>query len=84
VRAAALERGRRAGDFFWTFPADDASLLLVVGKGLKEAMTVATLAGALRNESCREPFALRSSRGQREHLLLRSTALRQICEHAVE
>ena len=47
------------GDFFWTVPAADGSLLLVAGdvsgKGLKAAMTVATLAGALRNEPSRQP-----------------------------
>ncbi len=47
------------GDFFWTFPAIDGSLLLIAGdvsgKGLKSAMRVATLAGALRDWPVREP-----------------------------
>jgi phosphoserine phosphatase RsbU/P len=47
------------GDFFWTVPGSDGSLLVVVGdvsgKGLKAAMIVATLAGALRNETSRRP-----------------------------
>ena len=47
------------GDFFHLRPGDDGSLLIVVGdvsgKGLKAAMTVSTIVGALRNEKSREP-----------------------------
>ena len=47
------------GDFFQILPADDGSLLIVVGdvsgKGLKAAMTVSTIVGALRNEASRQP-----------------------------
>ena len=46
------------GDFFQILPANDGSLLIVVGdvsgKGLKAAMTVSAIVGALRNEKdCR-------------------------------
>ena len=47
------------GDFFQVLPADDGSLLIVVGdvsgKGLKAAMTVSAIVGALRNEKERQP-----------------------------
>jgi hypothetical protein len=47
------------GDFFQILPGDDGSLLIVVGdvsgKGLKAAMTVSTIVGALRNEKARQP-----------------------------
>jgi phosphoserine phosphatase RsbU/P len=47
------------GDFFQVLPAADGSLVIVVGdvsgKGLKAAMTVSTIIGALRNEEQRQP-----------------------------
>ncbi len=47
------------GDFFQILPGEDGSLLIVVGdvsgKGLKAAMTVSTIVGALRNEKERRP-----------------------------
>ena len=47
------------GDFFQVLPGEDGSLLIVVGdvsgKGLKAAMTVSTIIGALRNEKERRP-----------------------------
>jgi serine phosphatase RsbU (regulator of sigma subunit) len=47
------------GDFFQVLPGDDGSLLIVVGdvsgKGLKAAMTVSAIIGALRNENARQP-----------------------------
>ena len=59
VASVYLPSKEVGGDFFWTVPASDGSLLLVAGdvsgKGLKAAMTVATLAGALRNEPSRQP-----------------------------
>jgi len=59
VASVYLPSREVGGDFFWTVPAGDGSLLLVAGdvsgKGLKAAMTVATIAGALRNESSRQP-----------------------------
>ena len=47
------------GDFFQVMPADDGSLLIVIGdvsgKGLKAAMTVSAIVGALRNETNARP-----------------------------
>ena len=47
------------GDFFHIQPAGDGSLLIIAGdvsgKGLKAAMTVSTIIGALRNEPSRQP-----------------------------
>jgi serine phosphatase RsbU (regulator of sigma subunit) len=47
------------GDFFQVLPGGDGSLLVVVGdvsgKGLKAAMSVSTIVGALRNEKTRQP-----------------------------
>jgi sigma-B regulation protein RsbU (phosphoserine phosphatase) len=47
------------GDFFQILPGHDGSLLLVVGdvsgKGLRAAMCVSTIVGALRNERSRQP-----------------------------
>ncbi len=47
------------GDFFHIQPGKDGSLLIVSGdvsgKGLKAAMTVSTIVGALRNEPSRQP-----------------------------
>jgi phosphoserine phosphatase RsbU/P len=56
VYAPATQVG---GDFFRVMPADDGSLLLVMGdvsgKGLKAAMTVSTIMGALQDYSSRSP-----------------------------
>ena len=50
------------GDFYQIWPAEDGSLLVVVGdvsgKGLKAAMQVAAVIGALRNERHRSPASL--------------------------
>ncbi len=50
------------GDFFQVLPGDDGSLLIVVGdvsgKGLKAAMTVSTIVGALRGCTVRRPAAV--------------------------
>ncbi|HUX45159.1 MAG TPA: SpoIIE family protein phosphatase [Terracidiphilus sp.] len=47
------------GDFFQVLPDDDGSLLIVVGdvsgKGLKAAMTVSAIVGALRDGNTRQP-----------------------------
>jgi len=47
------------GDFFQVLPADDRSLLIVVGdvsgKGLRAAMTVSAIVGALRDSDERRP-----------------------------
>jgi hypothetical protein len=47
------------GDFFQVLPAEDGSLLIVVGdvsgKGLKAAMTVSAIVGALRDHKARQP-----------------------------
>jgi hypothetical protein len=47
------------GDFFQVLPDQDGSLLIVVGdvsgKGLKAAMTVSIIIGALRSERSRDP-----------------------------
>ena len=47
------------GDFFQIQPSEDGSLLIVVGdvsgKGLKAAMTVSAIVGALRDYPAREP-----------------------------
>ena len=47
------------GDFFQVLPGDDGSLLIVVGdvsgKGLKAAMTVSAIVGALRGCTVRSP-----------------------------
>ncbi len=69
VASAYIPARHVGGDFFWTVPGSDGSLLLVAadvsGKGLRAAMTVATLAGALRNESSRDPSANTSSERRR-------------------
>jgi hypothetical protein len=50
------------GDFFQVLPGDDGSLLIVVGdvsgKGLKAAMTVSVIVGALRGCTVRVPAKL--------------------------
>ena len=59
VASVYLPAKEVGGDFFWTVPVANGSLLLVAGdvsgKGLKAAMTVATLAGALRDWPFRQP-----------------------------
>jgi hypothetical protein len=56
VESVYLPASEVGGDFFQVLPAEDGSLLIVVGdvsgKGLKAAMTVSTIVGGLRN--CRE------------------------------
>lgn len=52
VESVYLPASEVGGDFFQVIPGDDGSLLVVVGdvsgKGLKAAMTVSTIVGALR------------------------------------
>jgi Stage II sporulation protein E (SpoIIE) len=59
IESVYLPAQEVGGDFFQAQPVGDGSLLLVVGdvsgKGLKAAMTVSTIVGALRNEKSREP-----------------------------
>lgn len=59
VDSVYLPANEVGGDFFQILPADDGSFLIVVGdvsgKGLKAAMTVSTIVGALRNEKERQP-----------------------------
>ena len=59
VESVYLPASEVGGDFFQVQPGDDGSLLIVVGdvsgKGLKAAMTVSTIVGALRNETSRLP-----------------------------
>ncbi|MGC1780916.1 MAG: SpoIIE family protein phosphatase [Acidobacteriaceae bacterium] len=59
VESVYVPASEVGGDFFQVLPACDGSLLIVVGdvsgKGLKAAMTVSTIVGALRNESSRQP-----------------------------
>ena len=59
VASAYLPAREVGGDFYWLLPGADGSLLLVVGdvsgKGLKAAMSVATLAGAVRDWPGRGP-----------------------------
>ncbi len=59
VENVYLPASEVGGDFFHVQPGDDGSLLIVVGdvsgKGLKAAMTVSTIVGALRNETSRQP-----------------------------
>ncbi len=59
VESVYIPASEVGGDFFHVSPGDDGSLLLVVGdvsgKGLKAAMTVSTIMGALRNEKERQP-----------------------------
>ncbi len=57
--AAYLPAREVGGDFYQSLPSADGSLLVVAGdvsgKGLNAAMVVATVVGALRNESSRSP-----------------------------
>lgn len=59
VESVYLPAGEVGGDFFQVLPAEDGSLLIVVGdvsgKGLKAAMTVSAIIGALRGCTLREP-----------------------------
>ena len=59
VESVYLPASEVGGDFFHVVPGDDGSLLIVVGdvsgKGLKAAMTVSTIVGALRGCTARKP-----------------------------
>ncbi len=59
VETVYLPATEVGGDFFHIQPGKDGSLLIVSGdvsgKGLKAAMTVSAIIGALRNEPCRQP-----------------------------
>ncbi len=59
VESVYLPASEVGGDFFQILPGDDGSLLIVVGdvsgKGLKAAMTVSTIVGALRGCTARKP-----------------------------
>lgn len=59
VESVYLPASEVGGDFFHVQPDHDGSLLIIVGdvsgKGLKAAMTVSTIVGALRNEPSRQP-----------------------------
>jgi Stage II sporulation protein E (SpoIIE) len=62
VESVYLPAQQVGGDFFQVLPGDDGSLLIVVGdvsgKGLKAAMTVSTIVGALRGCTVRKPAAV--------------------------
>jgi hypothetical protein len=62
VESMYLPAQEVGGDFFQVLPGDDGSLLIVVGdvsgKGLKAAMTVSTILGALRGCTLRTPAAV--------------------------
>jgi hypothetical protein len=59
VESVYIPASEVGGDFFQILPGDDGSLLVVVGdvsgKGLKAAMTVSTIVGALRGCTARKP-----------------------------
>ncbi|HET9087071.1 MAG TPA: PP2C family protein-serine/threonine phosphatase [Acidobacteriaceae bacterium] len=60
IESVYLPANEVGGDFFQILPhATDGSVLIVVGdvsgKGLKAAMTVSAIVGALRNETSRQP-----------------------------
>jgi len=59
VECVYLPAQQVGGDFFQVLPGEDGSLLIVVGdvsgKGLKAAMTVSTIVGALRGCTIRKP-----------------------------
>jgi phosphoserine phosphatase RsbU/P len=59
VESVYLPAAEVGGDFFQVLPAADGSLLIVVGdvsgKGLKAAMTVSSIVGALRGNEDRKP-----------------------------
>jgi phosphoserine phosphatase RsbU/P len=62
IESVYLPASEVGGDFFQIMPANDGSLLVVVGdvsgKGLKAAMTVGAIIGALRGCPVREPAAV--------------------------
>ncbi|MGB8480983.1 MAG: SpoIIE family protein phosphatase [Acidobacteriaceae bacterium] len=62
VESVYIPASEVGGDFFQILPGDDGSLVIVVGdvsgKGLKAAMTVSTIIGALRGCAIREPAAV--------------------------
>jgi phosphoserine phosphatase RsbU/P len=59
IESVYLPASEVGGDFFHIMPANDGSLLVVVGdvsgKGLKAAMTVSAIIGALRGCAARKP-----------------------------
>ena len=59
VESVYLPAQQVGGDFFQVLPGEEGSLLIVVGdvsgKGLKAAMTVSTIVGALRGCTVRKP-----------------------------
>ncbi len=59
VESVYLPASEVGGDFFHVHPASDGSLLIVVGdvsgKGLKAAMTVSAIVGALRGRTVTKP-----------------------------
>lgn len=59
VESVYLPASEVGGDFYQVLPGDDGSLLIVVGdvsgKGLKAAMTVSAIVGALRGCTVRAP-----------------------------
>jgi len=65
VESIYLPASEVGGDFFQVLPGSDGSLLIVVGdvsgKGLKAAMTVSAIVGALRNERERQPSEVLSN-----------------------
>ncbi|MES2223287.1 MAG: SpoIIE family protein phosphatase [Acidobacteriota bacterium] len=62
VESVYLPASEVGGDFFQILPGEDGSLLIVLGdvsgKGLKAAMTVSTIVGALRGCTVRNPAAV--------------------------
>jgi phosphoserine phosphatase RsbU/P len=59
IQSAYVPSKQVGGDFFRVLPASDGSVLVIVGdvsgKGLKAAMTVSAIMGALRDYSSRRP-----------------------------
>jgi serine phosphatase RsbU (regulator of sigma subunit) len=59
VESVYIPASEVGGDFFHVQPGNDGSLLIVIGdvsgKGLKAAMTVSTIIGALRDQQKRRP-----------------------------
>jgi phosphoserine phosphatase RsbU/P len=62
IQSAYLPAKQVGGDFFRVLPDSDGSVLVVVGdvsgKGLKAAMTVSAIMGALRGCNSRQPAAI--------------------------
>ena len=62
VETAYIPASEVGGDFYYVSPGVDGSLLVIFGdvsgKGLRAAMTVSAILGALRNESSRTPSAV--------------------------